>query len=125
MALVNEAAPPPLAPAEQALARAVAGEILGELERRGLAGEQPALLDVAALARLLGESTRTIERWNDAGRIPRPLPLSRVRRWYRLEVEVWLACGAPDRARWEAMKKSGAVKLGHAVGHGLKIAAQK
>ncbi len=119
--------PPPAGEAARIddLAAQVAALVIAELERRGLAGELPALIDAAGLAKMLGESKRTVERWDQSGRIPRPLPLSRVKRWLRAEIDAWLLAGTPDRERWTAMRRSGAVRLGHAEGHGLRLAAQK
>lgn len=52
------------------------------------------LLDVAAVGALLGGvSQRTIYRWSDAGRMPRPLKLGALTRWRRDDVTAWIAGG--------------------------------
>lgn len=62
-------------------------------------GAEPArLLDVAAVARLLGVSARHVWRLADGGRMPRPLRLGGARRWDRLTVEDWIRAGCPADA---------------------------
>lgn len=51
------------------------------------------LLDVKAVAGLLGCSTRHIHRLADAGRMPRPLKLGQLVRWRRAEVLDWIGDG--------------------------------
>jgi excisionase family DNA binding protein len=53
----------------------------------------PALLDVRAVARLLGCSTRHVYRLADAGRMPPPLKLGALVRWPHRAVEDWIAGG--------------------------------
>ena len=60
-------------------------------------GPRPAvtaeLLDVRAVAALLGCSARHIYRLADAGRMPRPVKLGQLVRWRRGELEQWVADG--------------------------------
>jgi predicted DNA-binding transcriptional regulator AlpA len=35
---------------------------------------------------------------------PKPLKFGRATRFLRMEIQEWLAAGAPPRARWEAMQ---------------------
>ncbi len=52
-----------------------------------------ALLDVRAVAQLLGCSGRHVYRMSDAGQMPRPLKLGALVRWRRQEIEEWVAGG--------------------------------
>jgi excisionase family DNA binding protein len=53
------------------------------------------LLDVRAVASLLGCSIRHVYRLADAGRMPRPLKLGALNRWSRSTIEKWIASGCP------------------------------
>jgi excisionase family DNA binding protein len=53
----------------------------------------PALLDVRAVAKLLGCSERHVYRLSDAGRMPAPRRLGALVRWSRQEIEQWIAGG--------------------------------
>jgi excisionase family DNA binding protein len=53
----------------------------------------PELLDVRAVARLLGCSTRHVYRLADAGRMPPPLKLGALVRWPRRSVQEWIDGG--------------------------------
>ena len=55
----------------------------------------PALLDVRAVAALLGCSTRHVYRLADAGRMPPPVRIGALVRWPRRCVEDWIAAGCP------------------------------
>jgi len=50
----------------------------------------PELLDVGAVAALLGCSKRHIYRLSDAGRMPRPLKVGALVRWRRADVLHWI-----------------------------------
>lgn len=55
-----------------------------------------ALLTVKQVAALLGISCRSVWRFADSGRMPRPLALSgNLRRWNRSALEAWIAEGCP------------------------------
>src|SRR5262245_51964278 len=55
----------------------------------------PALLDVRAVAALLGCSARHIYRLADGGRMPAPIRLGVLVRWSRQTIEEWIAAGCP------------------------------
>ena len=54
--------------------------------------------------RLGGVSLRHIRRQDSAQKLPKPIRLGRSVLWVAQEIEDWLAAGAPDRQRWQAMK---------------------
>ena len=58
-------------------------------------GPEPAaeLLNVGAVATLLGCSKRHIYRLSDAGRMPRPLKVGALVRWRRVDVLGWIENG--------------------------------
>ena len=60
--------------------------------------ESARLLDVNAVAALLGVSSRHVFRLADGGRMPRPLKLGGARRWDRIAVENWISDGCPATA---------------------------
>jgi excisionase family DNA binding protein len=53
----------------------------------------PVMLDVKAVAAMLGCSPRHIYRLSDAGKMPAPVKLGALVRWRRDEVETWIAGG--------------------------------
>ena len=58
------------------------------------------LLSVADVARLLGGvGERTVWRWADSGRMPRPLRVGGRRLWRRHEIQRWVEAGCPKIAR--------------------------
>jgi excisionase family DNA binding protein len=62
--------------------------------------ERPSeLLDVNAVAALLGASSRTVRRLADWGRMPRPISLGRMVRWQRTVIEEWIRDGCPRTER--------------------------
>lgn len=60
--------------------------------------EDNRLLDVAAVAELLGISERGVWRFRDAGRIPAPVTLGRLVLWRQADLTAWVAAGCPDYA---------------------------
>ena len=54
-----------------------------------------ALIDVKAVAAILGCSPRTVYRLSDGGLMPRPRKLSALVRWSKAEIESWIAAGCP------------------------------
>lgn len=56
------------------------------------------LLDVRAVAELLGCSTRHLYRLADAGLMPGPLRLGNLVRWRRRRILAWLEEGCPAEA---------------------------
>jgi len=71
---------------------------------RGVAGRSEAI-GAANAAALCGISKPSWDRMNAAGKTPQPVWLLGSVRWMRSEILAWLTAGAPDRVRWEAMKK--------------------
>jgi excisionase family DNA binding protein len=53
------------------------------------------LLDVRAVARLLGCSSRHVRRLADSGRMPRPLHLGALRRWRLDDLQQWIGARCP------------------------------
>jgi excisionase family DNA binding protein len=58
-------------------------------------GATPVLLDVRAVAELLGCSDRHVYRLADSGRMPKPRKLGALCRWSRTEIDHWIADGCP------------------------------
>jgi excisionase family DNA binding protein len=72
------------------ITNATGERIAGPEPRPGVAAE---LLDVGAVAALLGCSGRHVYRLADAGRMPRPVRLGYLVRWRRAEVLEWIGGG--------------------------------
>ncbi|MCI0702276.1 MAG: helix-turn-helix domain-containing protein [Planctomycetia bacterium] len=66
---------------------------------------EPVLIDVKAVAKLLGCSTRHVTRLQDAGQMPPAMKLGRLSRWHRETILAWIAAGCPDRLTWEKSRK--------------------
>ncbi|WP_166827331.1 helix-turn-helix transcriptional regulator [Thalassoroseus pseudoceratinae] len=70
----------------------------------------PLTLTQEELARELRVDVRSIRRWNNAGKLPRPINLgTRAPRWLRETIVRWLASAhrtgeLPDRKEWEALE---------------------
>lgn len=58
--------------------------------------QAPHLLDVRAVAAMLGCSPRHIYRCADAQKIPRPVHVGALVRWNRATLEKWIADGRPN-----------------------------
>lgn len=58
-----------------------------------LAEPAASLLDVRAVSKMLGCSTRHVYRLSDAGRMPPPIKLGSLVRWNRDAVTTWIAGG--------------------------------
>jgi predicted DNA-binding transcriptional regulator AlpA len=56
------------------------------------------------LGKILAVAVRTIWRYDEEGKIPRPLRIGRSVRWRLNEIQDWLNCGAPRREVWEARR---------------------
>jgi excisionase family DNA binding protein len=67
----------------------------GSLVSAAAAAPAPALLDVSAVARLLGCSVRHVYRLADSGRMPAPVRLGWLVRWPRQAIERWIDAGCP------------------------------
>jgi excisionase family DNA binding protein len=59
------------------------------------AAKEPVLIDVRAVAEMLGCSERHVYRLVDSGRMPRPRKLGALCRWSRAEIDSWIAAGCP------------------------------
>jgi excisionase family DNA binding protein len=59
----------------------------------------PVLLDVRAVAHLLGCSSRHVYRLADSGRMPPPVRVGALVRWRRTDLDNWLAAGCPMNRR--------------------------
>jgi len=68
------------------------------MESHNTTTEPARLLDVGAVAALLGVSSRHVYRLADGGRMPRPLKLGGARRWDRVAIERWVSDGCPATA---------------------------
>jgi excisionase family DNA binding protein len=55
----------------------------------------PRLLDVNAVASILGCSQRSVYRFVDLGRLPKPIHLGRMVRWDRNTIDEWIDRGCP------------------------------
>jgi excisionase family DNA binding protein len=60
------------------------------------ATESAKLLDVRAVAELLGCSPRTVYRLADAARMPAPIRLGSLVRWSRDAIDEWIRAGCPS-----------------------------
>lgn len=58
-----------------------------------------ALTDLRGVAARLVVSERTVERMVEAGKMPPPMKLGRLRRWRLADVESWIASGCPVTAQ--------------------------
>ena len=65
----------------------------------------PLAFSAQQLAERLGVSLRHMRRLDSAGKLPKPVRLGRSVRWPVTEIEGWLKAGAPDRQRWQAMRR--------------------
>ena len=60
-----------------------------------ITGQQaPALIDIEAVARILGCSSRHVRRLIDSRRMPKPFKLGALLRWTRKEIDAWLDNGS-------------------------------
>ena len=66
--------------------------------------DQPLLIDVKAVAAMLGRCERSIWRDDIAGRIPAPVVIGGSKRWNLKELRRWVAAGCPSRADWDARR---------------------
>jgi excisionase family DNA binding protein len=65
----------------------------------GVAFEQPVLLGIKAVAKLLDCSVRHVHRLRDGGRMPQPVKLGSLVKWNRAELDQWVASGCPSCRR--------------------------
>ena len=63
------------------------------------------LLNVKALASLLGVHPVTLRRMEYGGKLPKPLRLAAHSiRWRTGEIRAWIAAGCPVREKWEMLR---------------------
>jgi hypothetical protein len=66
---------------------------------------EPLAIGTKDLARLLGISVATLERWNDSGELgPAGIKKGGRRLWPVAEVRAWVDAGMPRRETWQAQK---------------------
>jgi predicted DNA-binding transcriptional regulator AlpA len=81
---------------------------LAEIATKPVQADEPLLIDVSVVARLLQVSRRHVQSLDSSGRLgPMAVSLGRSRRWRLAELRSWIAAGAPPRSRWIAMKQDG------------------
>lgn len=73
-----------------------------ESHRTGPTQSHPLLVDIKELARQLSRSVASIQRDDDAGRIPSPIMIGGSKRWRLNEIRAWVRSGCPDRTAWES-----------------------
>jgi predicted DNA-binding transcriptional regulator AlpA len=83
----------------------MSSKVAAELGKAG-AAEAILLTGIKGLARMLGRSERALWRDHSAGRLPRPIALGGMTKWRVTEIREWVAAGCPDRAAWEALRKT-------------------
>lgn len=95
--------PPDSLPVPQAAPQQAPHKTIGRLAGRPEAKPEPALIDLADLASLLGISRATAERMKSGAKLPPHLVLSaNCHRWRRLEVLSWIEAGCPPKREWLA-----------------------
>ncbi len=63
--------------------------------------DQPLLVDIKVVAKLLGRSPQSISRADKQGKLPRALMLGSSKRWDLGEIAQWVAAKCPSREIWE------------------------
>lgn len=58
---------------------------------------QPLLIDIQALAGLLGRSVASLERDQAASRLPAPVRIGGSKKWRAEDIRAWVAAGCPAR----------------------------
>jgi predicted DNA-binding transcriptional regulator AlpA len=89
---INQATAEPLA---QLVSTLGGGAAPPATEKPNPVETKPDLMDVNAVAVLIGASPRTVRRLADWGRMPRPISLGRMVRWQRSVIEEWIREGCP------------------------------
>lgn len=59
-------------------------------------GRQRAMMSVDDVAMEIGCCSRSVRRWVDSGRMPKPIKLGSLVRWPRSVIEQWIAEGCPN-----------------------------
>ena len=89
---ITQATAEPLA---QLVSTLGSGAVMPASESPKSVEKKPDLMDVNAVAALIGASPRTVRRLADWGRMPRPISLGRMVRWQRSVIEEWIRQGCP------------------------------
>lgn len=89
---ITQATAKPLA---QLVSTLGSGAVMPASESPNSVESKPDLMDVNAVAALIGASPRTVRRLADWGRMPRPISLGRMVRWQRSVIEEWIREGYP------------------------------
>lgn len=53
------------------------------------------LLTAREVARMIGAGERSVWRWSQSGRMPRPVRIGAAVRFRRADIEQWIAAGCP------------------------------
>lgn len=69
------------------------------------AADEERLLDKHAVAELLGDSVRTIERKNEAQKLPRPVTTEGALKWRLSDIRRWIAAGCPSAEDFELLDR--------------------
>lgn len=67
--------------------------------------DEPLLVNVTQVARLLGLSERTVWQLDKGGKLPLPLRIGRSVRWHLEELRRWVSAGSPPRAKWQLQQQ--------------------
>ena len=67
--------------------------------------EDPSLVNIGSVAKLLDVSQRHVKRLDDLARMPRSIKLGRSVRWNRKAVIAWIEAGCPDLSKRRRPKK--------------------
>lgn len=59
-------------------------------------GRKRAMMSVDDVATEIGCCSRSVRRWADSGRMPRPVKLGSLIRWQRSVIEDWIESGCPN-----------------------------
>ncbi len=86
-------------------------DIAGSLRRlvhlaEARSGESSALINKIALAQMLSLSPRKIDGMVSAGRCPKPIAIGKLRRWKRVEINLWVDAGCPPVSVWQERKST-------------------
>jgi len=68
--------------------------------------DQPILVGIKTVAKLLGRSEQSIRRDDHAGRIPRSVAIGGSKKWDQRDLRHWIRAGCPARDAWEASRQA-------------------
>lgn len=81
------------------------GRPKAERTRAPLAALEPLAVGIDEAAAMLGIGRTLLHELDAAGKLPAPLKLGGRIVWRVAELRAWMAAGAPDRERWESIRK--------------------